>query len=420
MKERGHKSTHRKDEIEGKALELLCSPDLFGSFLKAIGRNGVVGEERNACVLLIAGVSRLLDRPLNVIVKARSSAGKNHLVNGVLRLFPEDAVRELTSSSTLAWNYSGDDFRHRIVYLQERNEASGAVHPARLLISEGRLVRSVTVNEGGVRRTKRFVAEGPIASISTTTKNQLEIDDETRHVSIWIDESPEQTKRIARACATETNPLSKEEISVWRQAHRLIQQYASKPISLPDWFENIANDVYVGDIRVRRYFPAFVTACRAMALLRSFQTGRLLDNKKVATLEVDFADFEMTAILFESVFVESLHRSRDQNLETRSVVERIARRKGHRPVGAVTLMKEMGISKDSAYARLRHAAEANLVRRVNKPTKGNRKLYLPSPQPRFIPDPEKVHQKVADQVGPVRFVHPLTGEWVYEPPDDLD
>jgi len=169
-----------KEELKASALQLLSSPDFFGKFLEAMERSEVVGEERNAEVLFIVGISRLLPKPINLIIKGPSSAGKNHLASRVLSLFPEDTVHELTSSSALAWNYAGDDFRHRIVYLQERNDSSGAIHPARLLISEGRLVRKVTVTSGNTRTTKTFVAEGPIASVSTTTKNQLEIDDETR------------------------------------------------------------------------------------------------------------------------------------------------------------------------------------------------------------------------------------------------
>ena len=68
----------------------------------------------------------------------------------------------------------------------------------RLLISEQKLVRTVTVREGSKFISKEFVAEGPIASISTTTKNRIEVDDETRHLSVWIDESPEQTLQILK------------------------------------------------------------------------------------------------------------------------------------------------------------------------------------------------------------------------------
>src|SRR5690242_2542532 len=160
------KAALEKEEITKRALELLQNPDFFQQYYNALQRLGLVGEERNASVLLITAVSRLLDRPLNIMVKGQSSSGKNYAVNRVLRLVPEDAVRELSSSSAKAWNYAGDVFRHKIIYLQERNEASGAMHPARQLISEGQLIRLVPVMEGGVWKTKRFVAAGPIASIS--------------------------------------------------------------------------------------------------------------------------------------------------------------------------------------------------------------------------------------------------------------
>jgi len=260
-----------KEELTRDALELLRSPRIFAHYLDIVRRSGLVGEERNAAVLNIAGISRLLGRPLNVIVKGPSSSGKNFLVNRALLPFPRSSIREITSSSALAWNYASDDFRHRIVYLQERNEASGAVHPARLLISEGKLVRVVTVNEGGVRTTKRFVAKGPIASISTTTKNQLEVDDETRHVSIWVDESREQTKRIVLAHSLSAKLVTKHELKVWRTAHELIEARAAAQVALPTWFRRIADSVYDGDVRVRRYYPAFVSACMAVSLLRSFQ-----------------------------------------------------------------------------------------------------------------------------------------------------
>jgi hypothetical protein len=57
-------------------------------------------------------------------------------------------------------NYSETDFRHRILYLQERNRESGPVHPIRLLISEGKLIRIVAVHEHGqwVMKTVQVVS----------------------------------------------------------------------------------------------------------------------------------------------------------------------------------------------------------------------------------------------------------------------
>jgi DNA primase len=195
-----HKLTlAERKRVEKRARKLLRSDRFFNEFLLSVKKLGLVGEQQNALVVLIVAISRLLPRPLNLFVKGHSSAGKNWLVTRVLRLMPKSAVAEITSASDKAWNYSQSDFRHRIVYLQERNDAAGTVHPIRLLISEGKLVRIVTGFENGNRVTKKHVARGPVASISTTTKNRLEIDDETRHISIWVDESKEQTRKIAKS-----------------------------------------------------------------------------------------------------------------------------------------------------------------------------------------------------------------------------
>ncbi len=124
-------------------------------------------------MLLIVIVSRILPRPLNAFVKGRSSGGKNWLLRRVLSLTLKSAVAEITSASETAWNYSGSDFRHKVICIQEQNEAAGTIDPIRLLISEGKLVRIVTRFEDGKRVTKRYVARGPVAAISTSTKNRL-------------------------------------------------------------------------------------------------------------------------------------------------------------------------------------------------------------------------------------------------------
>jgi hypothetical protein len=363
------KAALEKEEITKRAMELLQNPDFFQQYYNALQRLGLVGEERNASVLLTTVISRLLDRPLNIMVKGQSSSGKNYTVNRTLRLVPEEAVREVSSSSAKAWNYSGDDFRHKVIYLQERNDASGAMHPARQLISEGQLIRLVPVKEGGVWKTKRFVAAGPIASISTTTKNQLEIDDETRHLSIWVDETPEQTKRIAIASVFDPVPLSQDEVQIWHEVHRQLEARSNIPVILPEWFQNIAANVYCADVRVRRYFPACATGCKAMALLRSFERRRDLEIQKHGKIEVTFADFALTTIIFDSVFVESLHRGRDETMATRSAIERIAKRKADKPVSVDELAEELGISYDKASADLRSAREQGAIVRANQPEK---------------------------------------------------
>jgi hypothetical protein len=405
-----HKVTRAERRREQKkARKLLQSPRFFNEFLRTIHRAGLVGEEQNALVLLIVVVSRILPRPLNVFVKGPSSGGKNWLVKKILRLAPKSAVVEITSASEKAWNYSGSDFRHRVVYVQEQNEAAGTIDPIRLFISEGKLIRIVTSFKDGKRVIKRYVARGPVAAISTTTKNRLKIDDENRHVSIWIDGSSEQTLRIAKAQTQQREPIGCKERRAWRAVHRLLEKKVGTDVVFPKWFEEIPDQLFVGDLRVRRYYPAFVEACRTVCLIRSFQPDRKLS--KHGELVVDFADFAITALIFDSVFVESLHLGKGAGEATRKLFEKIHARE-KRPVEAKDIVSELKISKDKAYNKLRYAEQLGVIRRANKPERSNRKLFLPVPRPRFVPDPERLFRKLKDLDETVRFVHPLTEEWV--------
>jgi hypothetical protein len=117
-----HKVTQAERKRAKKAAsKLLQSRRFFSKFLHTLRKSGLVGEEQKALVLLIVVVSRILDHPLNAFVKGRSSAGKNFLVKQVIHLMPESEVVEITSASAKAWNYARSDFRHRVVYLQERS-----------------------------------------------------------------------------------------------------------------------------------------------------------------------------------------------------------------------------------------------------------------------------------------------------------
>jgi hypothetical protein len=407
-----HKLTRAEwKRAEKRAHKLLRFDRFFNEFLLAVKKVGLVGEQLNALVILIVAVSRLLSHPLNLFVKGHSSAGKNWLVTRALCLMPKSAVAEITSASDKAWHYSQSDFRHRVVYLQERNDAAGTVHPIRLLISEGKLIRIVTGFENGKRVTKKYVARGPVAAISTTTKNRLEIDDETRHISIWVDESKDQTREIVRSYGGENKHLGRKELETFRMVHRILAKRIGTKITFPLWFAQMKEDVFVDDLRVRRYFPAFVEACRTVCLIRSFQRDR---NHSDGHLEVDFADFAITALIFDQVFVESLHLGAGVGEATRRLVEAIADEKG-KPVRAKDVARKLNISMDTAYRKLRSAEQAGVIRLANKPEKNNRKKYWALPAPRFVPDPKKLFRKLGLKEA-VTFVHPLTGEQiVYKP-----
>ena len=209
------------------------------------------------------------------------------------------------------------------------------------------------------------------------------------------------------------NPLSKQEKRVWRAVHRLLEKESGREICLPTWFSKVADGVFKGDLRVRRYYPAFVEACKTIALIRSFQ--RPDGHAQANRLTVDFIDYALATLILEDIYVESLHRDEGPAADTRQIVARIYASKGGKPVSATDLVKELHpLSRDRAYDMLRDAEDAGTIVRANEPEKNNSKFFLPSPRPRFVPDPEQLHAVLSDKDVPphVSFLHPITGELV--------
>jgi hypothetical protein len=295
------------------------------------------------------------------------------------------------------------------VYVAERNEQVGHVHPTRLLISEQQLVHWVTVKRDGQSVQKKYETKGPIAAISTTTRNTVEIDDEARHISVWIDKSPEQTTRIAEAALMERRGLDENELKTWHEAQRLLEERAELSIVFPSWFATVPQFLRNDDLRVRRYFKAFLQACKVIALIRSFR----LEKKKILAegkIAMRFSDFVIATLIFNPIFAQSLDSTNQEDIQTQQIVRRISIQNSGKPVAASDLANELNISLDRAYKMLRDAADSGAIVRANKSTQTNLKLYLPGSKCAFLPDPEDLFNRLPNFSSErVRFVHPLTG-----------
>jgi hypothetical protein len=405
------------DPVSSASERLLMSPTFFTDCLGTLGRMGLVGEQKNALALYLVGTSRLLPLPMNVLAKGHSSTGKNYLVSRVLGLFPEDSYVEITSASETSWNYSADSFTNKIVYVQEQNQASGSVHPVRLLISEGKLVRLVAVRKKGSEHNtmERFEAKGPIAALSTTTQDRLEIDDETRHISIWMDDSPEQTKRILRGYTRQSEPLSEAELAAWRAVQDLAATRTGIEIVLPTWFDEIADAMVEAghDVRLRRYFPAFCQACRTVTLLRSFQHKQRVDR-----LQVEFADFAIAHTLLDSVISESLHHEGGQTLETAQCIRTLAARTGE-SVLIQQVAEALNLPYKRAAERIQKAERAGLIQLANSPEVRNVKRFVATSPQQLLPEPRALYQKLRFNT-PCSFNDPLTGELILYLPETAE
>ena len=192
---------------------LAADQALLDHFACAVACAGLVGERTTAQLIYLVLTSRLLERPVSLGVKGTSSAGKSFLVETVSRFFPPDAVIAMTAMSQRALVYNDKDFAHRalvlyeVVGLREGVEDDLTSYFMRSLLSEGRIVYPVTVKgKDGGYTTKTITKEGPTGLVFTTTRARIHGENETRVLSVTVDDTKDQTARVFRAWRPTTAP----------------------------------------------------------------------------------------------------------------------------------------------------------------------------------------------------------------------
>ena len=182
-----------------EALDLLKDPDLIGRILRDFEAIGVVGEATNTLTGYLACVSRLLDRPLAVIIQSSSAAGKSSLMDAVLALMPPEAQVRYSAMTGQSLFYMGEtNLKHRILAIAEEEGAQSASYALKLLQSDGEVTIASTGKDAttGQLVTQEYRVEGPVMLFLTTTA--IDIDEEllNRCLVLTVNESREQTKAI--------------------------------------------------------------------------------------------------------------------------------------------------------------------------------------------------------------------------------
>ena len=127
---------------------LAQEPDILERFAEDLRSYGVVGEERAAKLLYLSLTSRLLERPISVVVKGPSAGGKSFIVDSVLKFFPDSAAYILSAMSERSLAYSAEPISHRhlVFYEAAGLQSDFASYLVRSLLSEGRVRSAIVAN----------------------------------------------------------------------------------------------------------------------------------------------------------------------------------------------------------------------------------------------------------------------------------
>jgi DNA primase catalytic core len=258
-----------------EALSLLRSPDLMQRILRDFEALGIVGEEPNKLTGYLAAVSRLLDRPLALLIQSGSAAGKSSLMDAVLDLVPEEDVIRYSAMSGQSLFYMGDrTLQHKILAIAEEEGARQAAYALKILQSEGRVTMASTGKDPGTGMlvTHDYTVEGPVMLFLTTTAIDLDEELLNRCLVLTVNESREQTRAIhalQRQRETLEGLLAKSRredlLKLHRNAQRLLQ-----PLAVVNPY---ADQLSFRDdqTRSRRDHVKYLTLIRSIALLHQYQ-----------------------------------------------------------------------------------------------------------------------------------------------------
>ncbi len=274
---------------EAVGLALLRDPQLAERIVSDVEAIGVVGEGTNALVGYLAMVSRLLDKPLAILIQSTSAAGKSTLMDGLLSLMPEPERVHYSAMTGQSLFYIGEgDLRHKILAIAEEEGVRQAAYALKLLQSQGELTIASTGKDPATGKlvTSEYRVEGPVMLCLTTTA--IDIDEEllNRCLVLTINETAEQTAAIQqrqRQARTLQGLQAKVRSDHVLSAHRAAQTLL-RPLAVVNPFAESLT--FASDrVRLRRDHVKYLALIDAIALLHQHQ-------RKVESIEVDGAAVE--------------------------------------------------------------------------------------------------------------------------------
>jgi hypothetical protein len=321
-------------------------------------RRVIAGEENNAKLLYLAATSRVFPKCMNVAIKGPSGGGKSEVRRQVLEFFPPEAVVSFTTLSEKALLYYEDDFSHKILSM---GEAAGAEEQSlqdyllRELMSEGRLRYPVVQMKKGGLVTTTIEKNGPVAFMVTTTKSALHPENETRLLSLEVDDSDMQTMSVLSKVA-EIVGMNAEKAAIDFEPFRNHQRWlATGKCNVVIPFANkLARLIPPRSVRLRRDFTQILLAIKAHALLHRGQ--RAVDDRGQIVADV-WKDYQPVAELIGGVIAEASGAGIKK--EVQETMEAVERETAHLPhdqgVTASKVAKHLRLDRSSAWRRLNNA-----------------------------------------------------------------
>jgi hypothetical protein len=386
------KAEERAREAWGSCRELAESADILGEFIGDLERCRLVGERDNAKLLYLAMTSRLLEKIVSVDVKGPSSGGKSHLVKLVASFFPESTFWRFTAMSERTLLYTEEPLSHRHLILSEAAGIGGDLQEyiIRTLLSEGFLEYEFVEKTPEGLRPRRIRKDGPTGFITTTTRDRLHDENETRYLSLTVTDTRGQTRQVFKALAEEQieepNRTRWHALQEWLEGaeHRVTIPYAG---ALAEKMGDVA-------VRLRRDFSVILSLIRAHAILHQATRDRDMEGRIVATLE----DYARVRELVAGLIAEGVEATVPPTIrETVDAVKQIIQQSDEEWATNKALSEALNIDKAAASRRVRTAIGRGYLKNLEDRRGHPAKLVLGEDMPEdteILPTPDSLRGKM--------------------------
>lgn len=300
-----------------QCIEYLKHPELLKRIGIAIGKTGVVGEVDNRLLLFLIAISYHGHSPLHGLIQGSSGSGKTKLLQSIYKLIPGDACKSFTRvTESSFYNFNESSLKHKLLCFEDMDGLKEeAMLALRELQSNGKLISATSQKmENGKIQSMERVVNGPIASLSCTTKADTYEDNISRCFVIAVDESTAQTKKIIEyqnklaAGQIDLQQIQKTQTFIANcirmlQPYEIVNPYADK-ITLP---QNIH--------KLRRLHGMYQNLVAQITYLHQYQRKKNAKGQLIAQKE----DLQAACtILMQSIIlkVDELHGSLRQFYES--------------------------------------------------------------------------------------------------------
>jgi hypothetical protein len=279
-----------KSKMEPEQIRILREKgQLWDRVVDEIGKKHI-GDVSAREIILISCIGRLIKNKkpysFNLLVHSCSSAGKDHIVESVLSLFPKEDIEAFGRISKTALTYLHDKRREplwtydgKILYLEEIT--------SEILNNEIMKVFTAGITKSAITKDQRAditeVKGKPIVICTTaTTKPTPEI--LNRFSIVKLDESEEQTKR--------TFILDEEEYDAG--IINYLVKLKPQLVNISDTMKKKIGRIFpASKTRMRREFQRFLDIVRAVAI---FNKGKEIEGE----INADWKDYDLAVRIFSN------------------------------------------------------------------------------------------------------------------------